>query len=287
MINTNQDLVWLEPKSPKEIMDELIDDYKKDVFYCLLSGGQDSICTADYISKNYPENFGGCVFTNVGLGTQLTRKFVLEYARDIRGWEINMTWPKEKERFYNIVMKDGFAGAGNHRMWMGYLKYQTWYELMKRQLKKGQKACFISGVRKKESWARDKIKLYSKKPIDADGKLVFCKPFLYKNGLQLQEYFIKRGLKKSPAYNWFDKSGECWCGAHASPWELKMLEIYDPLTFETIQWLEKQIQIHGSKKAKKYYKWGMGPKTSDIKKQMVFDQFIVNEDYCGESCQVE
>ena len=131
--------------------------------------------------------------------------------------------------------------------------------------------------------ARDKIKLYSRKPIDVNATLTFCKPFLYKNGSQLLQYFIENGLSKSPAYDWFDKSGECWCGCYNHPWELKMLETYDPLTFKTIQWLEKELQLHGTKEAKKFPHWGRTIGADYSEQQTTLD---INEDYCGESCVV-
>lgn len=92
-------------------------------------------------------------------------------------------------------------------------------------------------------------------------------------------------MKKSPVYDWFNKSGECLCGAHAQEWELKLLEKFDKLAFETIKWLEKQIQLFGTPKAKKYCKWGNGPSTENIQNQTTIENF--NEDYCGESCIVE
>jgi phosphoadenosine phosphosulfate reductase len=284
------EIEWLEPKTEFEIMDEAIKDHNLDSIYVLFSGGKDSVSTADFISKNYPKQFKGCVFTVTGFGVPDTRSFAVNYCK-LRGWPLFFTWPKEKERYYNMVLKHGFPGQGNHQMWMGFLKYHTWYQFMKWRLSLGEKACFISGVRKKESWARDKKKVYSKQPVDLDGKMIFIKPFLYKNGIQLWKYFNENELKKSPVYDWFDKSGECLCGAHAEEWELKMLEKNYPLGFEYVKWLEKQIMIHGTKKAKKYNQWGNGPKATDVENQMDMTEFFgneinVNEDYCGESCQV-
>lgn len=310
------EIAWLEPQSPEEIIEELITKYDKDRFYCLFSGGKDSVCTADFISRNYPKNFAGVLFTNTGLATQLTRKFVLEYTKK-RGWPLFFTWASERERFYNVVMKYGFAGRGNHRLWMGYLKHHTWYYFLKERLALGEKAAFISGVRKKESWARSKLRIYTKKPIDVDSHMVFAKPFLYKNGTQLWEYYNKWDLEKSKAYDFFDKSGECWCGAYSHKWELKMLEKHDRLTYEAIRWLEKQIvkkrdglikknnitetqianwcriyNIGVLKDGKRlseiqkqvvrltlYANWGSGPSTLETEEQSTM------EDYCGESCE--
>lgn len=280
---SEQDLVWLEPQSPKEIMEELIDDHKIETIYPLYSGGQDSGCTVDFCYKNYPEMIGKVVFTCTGIGSPITRKFAIDYANE-KGWDLELTWARKS--YYDIVIGDGFPSAGSHKMIMGYLKFQSWYYYY-RQFMKNKKACWISGVRKKESWARNKIRFYTKKPIDVNATMTFCKPFLYKNGTQLQEYFITNGLKKSPAYDSFGKSGECWCGCFYNEWELKMLEKYDPFVFNTIKWLEEQVQSKGTKTAKKFPNWGrsVGAEMSEL--QSVLGDFEVNEDYCGESCTAE
>lgn len=281
---TDQNLVWLEPQSPEEIISDLINIHKKTDFYVLFSGGKDSVCIAHYIAENYPENFKGVVFTNTGIATPITRKFVIDYCKE-KGWPLELTYARKS--YYDIVMEHGFPGPGSHKIIMGYLKFHAWYYLLKEKVKQGEKACYISGVRKKESWVRDKIRFYTKKPIDINATLTFCKPFLYKNGTQLMEYFIKNGLKKTPAYDYFDKSGECWCGCFYNEWELKMLEKYDPFVFNTIKWLEKQILIHGTKDAKKFPHWGRSVGAVYSELQTTLEKFNVNEDYCGESCTVE
>ena len=280
----DDDLVWLEPLPPKEIIeDELVKKYKKDKFYVLYSGGQDSNCVDNFIATNYPEYYGGRVFTNTGIASPITRQFSISNSKEL-GRKIEMTWARKS--FYDIVMNKGFPGPGAHKIIMGYLKFHSWYYYLKPKMKQ-ENACFISGVRKKESWARNKVKFYSKKPIDINATMTFCKPFLYKNGTQMQEYFIKNGLKKSPAYDWFDKSGECWCGCFYNDWELKMLEKHDPFVFNTIKWLEKQIQLHGTKEARKFPHWGRSVGADYSELQTTMEQFNVNEDYCGESCTVE
>lgn len=276
-----------QTKSPKTIMDEAIKEHNLDKLYVLFSGGKDSVCIVHFIATNYPDKFAGCVFTNVGLGSQDTRKFVIEYCKKM-GWKLWMTWPSERDRFYNIVLKYGFGFAGNHRQWMGALKYHSWYYFMKERLALGEKAAFVSGVRKKESIQRNKVRQYTKKPVDVDYKLIFIKPFLYKNGVQLWEYYNKHELKKSPTYLWFNRSGECYCGCFAEAWELQLFEKYDKLAFESIKWLEQEIERHGTPLAKKFHKWGhRGGDTLAIEEQTTFDDLMnVNEDYCGESCVV-
>ena len=284
------ELAWIEPQSPEEIMEEVIQKYGYDRFYVLFSGGKDSVCVADFIARTYPKQFAGIVFTNTGLGARATRKFVVDYANK-RDWPIHMTWPSDKERFYNIVMKYGFAFPGNHSMWMGYLKMHTWYYFLHDKRKHGENACFISGVRKKESRVRNKVKKYTRTPLDFNSGLPYIKPFLYKNGVQTWNYFLEHDLEKTQVYEWLNRSGECYCGAHAEEWDLKLLEKYDPFAFESIKWLEKEIQRVGSATARRYNKWGWKSSTRAIEDQHTITDFFgkqieVNDDYCGESCVV-
>ena len=151
----------------------------------------------------------------------------------------------------------------------------------------GPGACFISGVRKKESTVRNKFRKYTKKKINKDGRLVFVLPFLFKNGVQTSRYFFEYGLKKSPAYELgFGISGECLCGAFADPWERELLKQHDLKLYAMIVGLEKHVKACGSKDAKHHTEWGksepyMGPALGRIKKDKWQETLL-----CGESCNV-
>jgi len=281
--------VQLSELEPKEIMDMAIKQYSLDKLYVLFSGGKDSVCVLHFIATNYPDIFGGAVFTNTGLGSQETRKFVINYCKEM-GWKLYLTYPQENERFQKIMLKNGFATAGSHRIWMGYLKFHAWYYFSKwRKKELNEKMAFISGVRKKESNQRAKIKAYTRKPIDVNATMIFIKPFLHKNGVELWDYFIENNLKKTPVYDWLNRSGECYCGAFTQTGDLKLMQKYDPLAFETIRRYEKLIQKNGTEIAKKNSKWGeQNQATDDIINQTVLDNFVkTDEDYCGESCMIE
>lgn len=295
MQTENKYLEWYEPETPEKIMMDAIERYSLDKLYVLFSGGKDSSCVAHYIATNYPDKFGGVVFTNTGLGAQDTRKFVLDYCKKM-GWPLWFTWSDKRKRFVDVLLEYGWAFPGNHRQWMGYLKFHSWYYFGTDRIKKGERMAFISGVRKSESRARAKVKKYTKSPIDTYGKVVFIKPFLFKNGKQLWDYFIENDLEKSPVYEWLNRSGECHCGAHAQDWDLKLIERYDPFAFETIKFYEKLIIEKGTDNAKRYNKWGghFKQSTNDVINQTLLENFFeekehltFNEDYCGESCIIE
>mgnify|MGYP000374230639 CR=1 FL=1 len=68
--------------------------------------------------------------------------------------------------------------------------------------------------------------------------------------------------------------------------ELKMLEAHDPFICNTIKWYEKQLQIVGSDTAKRHPHWGQSVGAENAIQQTTFGDFEINEDYCGESCEV-
>ena len=83
-MSLNQELIWLEPMSPKEIIEDvLVKKYKKDKFVVLYSGGQDSGCVDNFIATEFPEYYEGRLFTNTGIGSPVTRKFALEYSKQL------------------------------------------------------------------------------------------------------------------------------------------------------------------------------------------------------------
>lgn len=295
----DNELVWEEPQSPKDIIEQLKDDHNIEYIYPLYSGGQDSGCTVDFCYKEFPEMVKNVIFTCTGIGSPMTREFALNYAHE-KSWDLDLTYARKS--YYDITMNVGFRGMGAHRIIMGYLKAQSWYHYLKPKMRKGEKCALISGVRKKESSVRDKVKFYTKKPIDVNATLVFGRPFHYKNGAQLQEYMIKNDIKKSPAYEFFNKSGECWCGTQNHPWELKMLEKHDPFIFNTIKWLESEVQRVGTPTAKLHPHWGESVGVDAAEQQLTLNDFDVIKteetelnillksniiDACGESCDIE
>ena len=157
-------LQYKQELEPKEIVNIAIKQYSLDKLYVLFSGGKDSVCVLHFIATNFPDKFAGAVFTNTGLGSQETRKFVINYCKEM-GWKLYLTYPQEKERFQKIMLKNGFATPGSHRIWMGYLKYHAWYYFSKwRKKELNENMAFISGVRKKNLNKEIRLKPIQKNP---------------------------------------------------------------------------------------------------------------------------
>ena len=290
---STEQIAWKEPQTPKQIVDEAI-GRGYDRFYVLYSGGQDSGCIAHYIAENYPDKFKAVLHADTGVSLKQTRQFVHDYCAE-QGWPLIITKAPNRKRghgmfgdsftFEEFVLEDGFPGPHNHRHVMGFLKYFGWREFMIKTLDRdGPGACFISGVRKKESTVRNKFRQYTKKKINKDGRLVFVLPFLFKNGVQTSRYFFEYGLKKSPAYELgFGISGECLCGAFADPWERLLIQRNDPELYEYLVNLEEKVKREGTALAKHNVKWGQALPVARNKKKTK-DEFQTL--LCEESCVV-
>jgi len=59
-------------RDPHEIVEEAINEYGVTKFYVLTSGGNDSMVVDHFIRTNYPEFYGGRVFTVTGYGSRET-----------------------------------------------------------------------------------------------------------------------------------------------------------------------------------------------------------------------
>jgi 3'-phosphoadenosine 5'-phosphosulfate sulfotransferase (PAPS reductase)/FAD synthetase len=283
-------------RDPYDIIDEGINEYGITKYFCLTSGGKDSMAVDHIIRTQYPDFYGGRVFTVTGYGSRLTRDFIVKNSHD-NNIPLFLVWPREDQNMYNTAMKYGFASKASHRMWMGNLKYHTWRDFI---LRYGhiheQKPAFISGVRRKESNARKKGKLYARKHIDKDGRMIFVKPFVDKDGLFIADYLINNDIKVTPVYDWANKSEECRCGSFAYlsgvGVELSLMKQFDPFSYKSLMWLSEQIKTKAfTPEARNRWRWGIMYNDEDERKE--FDNWLngsngrMMEDYCGESCIVE
>ena len=268
-----------EPQTPTEIIEDLLKTH--DRLYCLYSGGGDSACTTHFIEKNYPDYFAGVLHSDTDVYLQMTRDFVLETARK-KEWNFHITRaPPRKDfsdpRFQNkeftfqeFILRYGFPGPYNHGTLMGWIKYYGWRHYLRQHRAEEPKAALIGGTRKKESFARLKMREYTKLAQYHDSWITFCQPFLFKDGQFMQEYFVKEGLHKSPSYRYgFDISGDCACGAYAQFWERELIRQVDWVLYDKIVNWEKMVREHGTPNAKKHAVWGRSEPTHEIRPKKV------------------
>lgn len=308
-------------QSIDDIITEAIEIHGREEFWCLLSGGKDSMASTWYISKHYPKYFKGCYYAMTGSGIKESRYHVIEQCKKY-DWPLTFTWcrmPSETqtgERWIDICLKSGFGGRGNHKIWMAFTKHHGWRNMINERM--DYNPCFISGVRKKESRKRDKISMYTRKPIDWDGKLCFVKPLFYQTGTTIWDIIIENDLKISPVHDILNISGDSICGCNAQMWELELIKQMANeglnkgikngyyYAYDNIKWTERMIEkkitwlrenipnAQGEELAdlqKQYFylttynTWSHGPTTEEQDQQTTMADFI-EETVCGESCEV-
>lgn len=276
-------------ESPDEIMKELIEIHGRTKFFVLCSGGKDSISVVNYIATQYPENFGGVMHIKTNIGVKRTTDWVIEYCEEM-GWNLEVCEPNPPNVYDELVLKYGFPGAGAHTIVMRKLKYITMRNFAFQNEERKESHALISGIRAFESARR--MQNY-KGAIQRDGKLWFTAPFFKKTDEWVYEYLLKNGLKRTPIHDILGMSGECECGSFASHGEREKLKLLDPELMAHIEYLEDQVQLHGTDLAKKHPKWGNTYNTKEETDRIMadlFDEGIVDkikdleEVVCGVEC---
>lgn len=261
-----------ELKSPIDILQESIDLHDRDSFYVGFSGGKDSTVVADMVATLFPKQFKGLVYCDTTIGTDETLEFVKEYCKQ-RDWKLNVLTPKKS--FEQIVKDVGFPKAGGHNITMRYLKYAPLRKfILGRRKNHGEQPCVISGVRQDESKRRS---VNASKEIYRDGNLYFISPVLYKSDEWMYEYYVKKGLRRSPVYDTLHISGDCLCGCFAKSGELEIINIFHKKLFQKIKYLTWLIKDR-TDIADKYKTWGNKNDANVIPKDDL-EQLTCNECY--------
>ena len=275
-------------KTPEGILNEVETVHDRHNFYAMTSGGKDSITLTDWLAELGKLKL--VVHIDTGVGIKMTTDFVKDYCQE-KGWPLQIIKPRFNRIFASFVLQYGFPGPGAHKFIMSFLKFQTMREFAYTTDRKNH--CLISGVRKFESSRRMSN---FPEPISVDGNLWFAAPFFYRKDTEIYEDYIKKGLKKSPAYNHgLGTSGECMCGSFATFDEKMLIKKLDPHLADYIEWLEDGVQRFGTDTAKKRPTWGGNPKMSELEDQKLINEFMSNnpelddidkiENFvCGQEC---
>ena len=276
-------------ESPEEIMKELMNIHGRTQFYVLCSGGKDSISIVNWIATNYPENFKGIMHIKTNIGVKKTTDWLIEYCEKMN-WKLQIREPNPPNVYDELVLKYGFPGAGAHTIVMRKLKYITMRNFAFENEERKENHALISGIRAFESSRR--MANY-KGAIQRDSKLWFAAPFFKKTDEWVYDYLLKNGLKRTPVHDVLGMSGECECGSFAGYGEREKLKLLDPQLMDHIEYLEDQVQLHGTELAKKHPTWGRAtnsPEEIEIIMKGLYDDGTIDkikdleEVVCGVEC---
>lgn len=196
-------------------------------FYCLYSGGKDSTTTASILHKD--GMLESCVAIDTGISTPDWLAFVKNSCEE-HGWPLEVY--KTSASYDDLVRKYGFPGPGKHGMFMNYLKGRGIRDFKKAHPGK----CLASGVRKSESQRRMRFtkewSLFEDVPVFA--------PLWDWATEKVWGYFNSNGFVRSPAYATLCISGDCLCGAFATPMERGMIKSAYPEVHERLSKLEAE-----------------------------------------------
>ena len=142
-----------------------------------------------------------------------------------------------------LVRQYGFPGPGLHGIFMNYLKGRAIREFKKAH----PAACLASGVRKDESARRFR---QTREWSIFEGVPVWA-PIWNWTTKETWQYFNDHGFVRSPAYAVLCISGDCLCGAFASPGEREMIASVYPHENARLNRLEIECgSIWGARAAK-------------------------------------
>lgn len=203
----------------------------------MFSGGHDSLCATHIASQHAA--FRGAAHMNTTIGIEATREFVRRVSME-RQWRLREYRPPVSYR--DIVLKHGFPGPGSHLFMYTRLKERCVRQLMRDlQHRPGDRVALVTGVRLAESTRR----MGHVKPVQKEGGKLWVAPILHWTDDDKNEYMAFHGLPRNPVVDQLCMSGECLCGAFASPGEIAEIEAAFPVVAAEIRALEAEARAAG------------------------------------------
>lgn len=224
-----------------------IEEWQPRALFGMFSGGHDSLtCTG--IANEYFD-LTGTAHINTGIGVPQTREFVRETCAE-QQWRLleykamencQADGTPDPQDYREIVRKHGFPGPHGHQMMYARLKQRQIQRLCRDfKVKRMDKIMLIAGCRSEESVRR----MRNTKPCSKEKGTcrVWVNPIhdFTKADCHLVMETLK--LRRSPVVDLLHKSGECLCGAFASPGELAELAIWFPAVAAEIRVLEAEVK---------------------------------------------
>jgi len=220
----------------------------------MLSGGNDSSTLAHWLAwHGYIDEL---LFLDTGIGIEDTRRFVHSFAKYL-GLPLSvMHAPPGAYETMIVTITAGFPGPAAHSFAYQRLKERPLNKYVARAKRREpwqSKVLLFSGIRRAESARRMKI---AEKAIDPDGGKLWVAPFLDWTKADLDVWRETHDIPKNDVAAVLHYSGECLCGANATPGELEFLQQFYPCEAQKIlvlQALADRLGIERSRWGERYY----------------------------------
>jgi 3'-phosphoadenosine 5'-phosphosulfate sulfotransferase (PAPS reductase)/FAD synthetase len=235
------ELFPVERPDPAEIVAKAM-EYKPVAIFALFSGGDGSLAATHWSMNNIP----GCRVAHIatGIGVPATQEFVRDTcARE--GWPLTVIRAKEDcgKDYDQMVVDHGFPGPFMHGKMYAQLKERCIRLLVKRnKTKPRDKVMLLTGICHDDSVRRSG---YGDSIIDFVGSQMWVNHIYWWGKTQRHHYVREAGIPRNPVSEILGMSGECLCGAFASPGELTAVRLVCPATARRIEELEKRVREAG------------------------------------------
>jgi 3'-phosphoadenosine 5'-phosphosulfate sulfotransferase (PAPS reductase)/FAD synthetase len=220
----------------------------------LFSGGNDSTTLAHL----FRQDVDYAAHANTGIGIEETRVFVRSTCEEWGLQLIERKAPREADSYRAHVLAYGFPGPAMHWKMFTRLKERA-LEQIQRELvtnPRKERVVFIAGRRRDESARRTNVPLSERK-----GSRVYVSPLINWTKSDLNTYRLIEGdVPANAVSDLIHMSGECLCGAFASPGEREEVGYWFPEVIAEIAELERQIADRADiSDHRKTWGWGADP----------------------------
>lgn len=220
----------------------------------LFSGGNDSTVLAHL----FRDTITHAAHANTTIGIEQTRDFVRNTCEEWGVELIERMPPRESDRYRALVLDQGFPGPAMHFKMFQRLKERA-LDQVRRELvtnPRKERVVFLAGRRREESARRRHVPVSERR-----GSTVWVSPLVYWTKLDMNTYRLMQGdVPVNEVSDLIHMSGECLCGAFASPGERDEVAAWFPDVFADIAAIEAELADRDDIPAhRKTWGWGADP----------------------------
>ncbi len=192
--------------------------------FALVSGGKDSMTLLSWALK-VGVQLDAAVFIDTGTAIPGVREFVTETCA---AWDVRLLVYEAGDEYARLVRERGFPGPGAHRFAYVRLKERQLDRLIREhKTARTDRIVLLTGVRRSESTRR----MGTTAPLRRDGATVWVAPLIDWTDEDMRAWRDEHDVPTSDVAALLCRSGECNCGAFATPGERDELRSLYPEWF--------------------------------------------------------